>query len=460
MKSFNDYILTKKAMATIKEYGMLDSISSIAVGFSGGYDSVALLHFLNELLKTKKIKLYAIHVNHGIRGNNADRDESFCIDFCKSLNIELYRYHINVPEIAEIEKKGIEETARDCRYNCFKECLLINKIDRIAVAHNSNDNLETVILNLARGSSLTGLSGITPSRDFLIRPFIDCSREDITEYVDGNNLPHTEDETNNDINIKRNFVRHSIYPLMCSLNPNVLEHVSSTSKQAKADDDYLYSLASNYVAERKVDILKALPDPVLRRSIELKYKSLSNGKPLSSNGISSTIDLLKGISSSVSLENSIRAVIKKEELYFENDCRTKEKISYNYTLDNFENYITEDDSYLIVSNSLDEIKNVIKEKQIIYNLFIYKSIDFDKIKSRKLYASSRNYGDTIFYGGLTRKVKKLFSDKKIPESKRKTIPLIHSGEDIIWIPGFPVCDIVKPKDNCENPLYICYLAKN
>ncbi|MEG2004350.1 MAG: tRNA lysidine(34) synthetase TilS, partial [Clostridia bacterium] len=173
---------------TIEKYDMLSPHTSILVGFSGGADSVSLLHVLLSLKQKYQISVSAIHINHEIRGDEADRDELFCFDFCKKNGIKLFISRVNVPEYAAKNKMSLELAARELRYEEFAKILKNQKIDCVATAHTASDNAETVLLNLIRGYSIGGICGIPPKRDNIIRPLINLTRSEVIEYITLNNL--------------------------------------------------------------------------------------------------------------------------------------------------------------------------------------------------------------------------------------------------------------------------------
>ena len=168
-----------KYQTALSSFSMLKGLKSVLVGFSGGADSTLLLTLL---AKESGIRVAAAHLNHGIRGEEALRDENFCIDYCKKLGIDIYVKHSDIPDIAKTHGLTVEEAARNERYKFFNEILNKQGYDCIATAHNADDNAETMIFNLVRGASLSGLCGIPPKRGRFIRPLLFCERREIEEY--------------------------------------------------------------------------------------------------------------------------------------------------------------------------------------------------------------------------------------------------------------------------------------
>ena len=203
-------MLVKKVYDTVVKYNMIEKGDKILVGFSGGADSLFLVLLLIELKKIIDFELYAAHLNHGIRGNEATRDENFVFEFCKTNNVKLFTKHINIPEISRIQKISEETAGRNERYKFFNNICKKNGFNKIAVAHNMNDSVETVIHNMIRGASLKGLSGIKPVNGNVIRPIIEISRDEIENYLFTNNYSFCTDSTNLANIYTRNKIRNVI----------------------------------------------------------------------------------------------------------------------------------------------------------------------------------------------------------------------------------------------------------
>ena len=208
--------------ATIESENMLSQIErGVLIGFSGGADSVLLLCFLAEYKKRSDtdFPILAVHINHGIRGEEALRDENFSRDFSNTLGVDFKSCSVDVPAICKAESIGLEEAARNVRYSVFNDLILSrNDISTIAVAHNSTDNAETVLMNILRGSGLSGVCGIKPVRDNIIRPLIKISKSEILSLLDESDIPYVTDSTNLSTDYSRNYVRNEILPLFQRLS--------------------------------------------------------------------------------------------------------------------------------------------------------------------------------------------------------------------------------------------------
>lgn len=228
-------------LKTIKKYNLIENGDKLVVAVSGGPDSITLLDCLNELKLSNKInfEMVVAHINHGLR-ENAKIDEEYVINYCNKIGVKCFVLHANVKEEAEKQKRGLEETGRIVRYEFFDKVQKETNSNKIAIAHNSNDNVETIIMNVIRGSGLSGLKGIEAISGKYIRPLIETSREDIEYYCDEKNLNPRHDESN-DVNIyTRNKIRNIVIPyIKKELNPNIIETINRLSAISKDDLNFL-----------------------------------------------------------------------------------------------------------------------------------------------------------------------------------------------------------------------------
>lgn len=232
--------MKQKILQTIKKYNLIKSGDSIVVGVSGGPDSICLLHILNELKEELNFKIYVAHINHMIR-KEADEETEYVKNFCKNIGVECFAQKIDVVKIAKEEKIGTEEAGRKIRYNFFEEVLKKTNSNKIATAHNNNDKVETIIMNILRGSGTAGLKGLDPIRENkFIKPLIETSREEIEEYCKENKLNPRIDKSNNENIYTRNKVRNIVIPYVKSeFNPNILKTINRLSEVATEENEYL-----------------------------------------------------------------------------------------------------------------------------------------------------------------------------------------------------------------------------
>lgn len=232
--------MKQKILQTIKKYNLIQSGDSIVVGVSGGPDSICLLHILNELKEELNFKIYVAHINHMIR-KEADEETEYVKSFCKNIGIECFAQKIDVVKIAKEEKIGTEEAGRKIRYNFFEEVLKKTNSNKIATAHNNNDKVETIIMNILRGSGTAGLKGLDPIRENkFIKPLIEISREEIEEYCEKNKLNPRIDKSNSENIYTRNKVRNIVIPYVKNeFNHNILKTINRLSEVATEENEYL-----------------------------------------------------------------------------------------------------------------------------------------------------------------------------------------------------------------------------
>ena len=228
----------------------------ILVGLSGGADSSALLHMLSVYREKCGAKIYAAHVNHGIRGAEADRDEEFCREYAGSLGVEIFVLRADVPALAKERGESVETAARALRYSYFEQIMRENNIPILATAHNANDNLETVIFNIARGSGLSGVCGIPECRrtdhGIVIRPILSMEKREIIEYCRDNAISFVTDSTNIDTDYTRNLIRAEIIPVMQRINSGAVKNAIRMSESLREDMLCLDHMADELI-ERQAD---------------------------------------------------------------------------------------------------------------------------------------------------------------------------------------------------------------
>jgi tRNA(Ile)-lysidine synthase len=253
-------MLKEEVLKTIETYNLIEKNDKIVIGVSGGPDSICLLHVLYGLKEKLGIEIVVAHVNHMLR-DVADLETEYVQSFCKKLGIECYVKKADILEISKTQKKGTEEVGRQVRYDFFDEVAKKTNSNKIATAHNSNDRAETVILNILRGSGLSGLKGIEPIRDNkYIRPLINTDRQDIENYCNDNKLEPKYDKTNNENIYTRNKVRNTVIPyIKKEFNPNIIKTINRLSSLATEENEYLQAITKqefeNLLIEKTENII-------------------------------------------------------------------------------------------------------------------------------------------------------------------------------------------------------------
>ncbi len=444
--------MTSKAVKTVLEHNMLEKGDTVGVGLSGGADSVALLHFLTvnkEHFGVKNIK--AVHVHHGIRGDEADRDLDFSQKLCERLGVELVSFHLDVPKEAQKTGEGIEECARRLRYDCFSRV----GCDKFATAHNLNDNAETFIFNLTRGAGLKGLCGIPYIRENYIRPLLDCTRAEIEEYLQKNNLDFVTDSTNLSDDYTRNKIRHNILPQLLEINPVFYKSFLKCSVSLNEAEDYLSQIANDLIFKAKnqecYDCKELLNchNALKNKAIALILKE-QNVKNISREQILAVANIIEngGIAN---LGGNVTAFAERQKLYF-NQSKTVESFCENTEIvPKIVNLPT--GTYSI--NILDK-----KDLQNLNRKAIDKFIDYDKI-SNVVTFRNRLEGDKYKPAGRdTKTLKKLFNERKIPVSKRSKMLILADGDQIAWTEFFGVAEGYKPNKNTEKFVEIINMGEN
>lgn len=431
----------------------LSEDTPILAAFSGGADSSALLHALVGYSKLSGAKIYAAHVNHGIRGDEADRDEEFCRQFADSLGVELFVLRADVPSIAALSGESIETAARRVRYEYFERIMQERSIPVLATAHNANDNLETLIFNIARGTGLGGLCGIPESRPMgertVIRPMLNMEKADILDYCSQNSISFVTDSTNTDTDYTRNLIRARIIPVMTEINSGAVRNAKRMCRSLREDSLCLESMAGWFVEELSdgysVELEKICSSPasVVNRALIRLYDELSGGMTLEQTHIDALCALARrGVPhSSVSLPGGFEGAIENARLCLRRTEAKPERTDYCVRLEKGENFISQTNSEIFISTSHNS-KNIYKKSTILY-------IDFATIKG-DLVARPRRPQDKIRTCGMTKSLKKLMCDKKIPIELRDRLPVICDDDGIIAVPFVAVRDSSKIRKNAEQ----------
>ena len=431
--------MKEEVLETIKKYNMIEKGDVIITGISGGADSCALLHFLCSIKEHYNLSIYAVHINHGIRGEEADGDQRFVEEFCKSLNVPCKSVYYDIKKKAVEWGLGEEEAGRKARYDEFSK-LAKEKKGKIAVAHNMNDQAETVIMRMCRGSGIKGIGGIAPVRENIIRPLIECPRNSIEKYCIKNNIDYRTDCTNEMDIYTRNKIRLNILPLMREVNENAIENIARTASIIYEEEEYLESLTEyNYekclISKNKgnvvIDInkIKEFHNVMIRRVLRRALRDIKKDiKDISYTHIESINDILmKGTGKKVNLPFGIVCETEYEKLKIYNENHTKSE-GYSYILTPEQKiYIKEIGKYALLS------LNQQKKNFGLFNVCT-KVYDYDKINT-DIYLRTRRAGDYITLKNGKKKVKDIFIDCKIPSKERDVFPVLSTDEKAISLVG-------------------------
>jgi tRNA(Ile)-lysidine synthase len=433
----------EKTRRAIADFGMLDSNESVLVALSGGADSVTLLTILRE----EGHRTAAAHINHMIRGDESDRDEKFCRNLCERLGIPFFSVKIDIPGLAARYRQGTEETAREERYRFLEQTAKENGYDKIAVAHNATDNVETVLFNLSRGSGSAGSTGIPPYRDNIIRPLIYCSKKEIIDFCEKEGLKYVTDSTNRDVIYNRNRLRHLVLPELRKINPNVEEAFLRTCAAEREDNAFIRQIADGYTLGSGRRILSSLHNAVLSRVLL---------KELRSRGLSPEAVHIRTLEELLRSEKTNCSVCVPGGTV----CISRDKISVDKTEKIGETALRDginivSDNFIVVLSDSDEFEKKTGNLKNIYTLSTKATIN-SAIISKGFFLRSRKDGDAIRYGGMTRKVKKLLQSRKDALPDRNKVPVFATRDEIIWIPGFPAADNARGNEKTVA----CFIKKD
>lgn len=427
--------MLEKVRRTIETYNMLKKGDKVVIGFSGGPDSLCLLHILLSLKDEYELSLYAVHINHMIRGEEALRDEEFARSFCENNGIEFYVKREDVNSLAKELKMSSEEAGRKVRYDFFNEVLQSVSGSKIALAHNLNDNGETIIMRLLRGTSLSGMGGISPSRDNIIRPLINSTREEIEGYCEEKHLNPVIDSTNLQEVYTRNKIRLNVIPyIQENFNKNILENLHTNSKIARDEEDFIVSLVkettkgikvgNEYSIKKFNDLHIAMKRRVIRNIIGKSLKSL-NG--IESKHIENILLLLSKGESGKRLDIKKGLVLSINYEFF-NIFKNESNSVQNFQSENILNGVVINNYYIKGS--------IINKGDMEVNDSSVKYFDYEKTGSEVLVRHRLN-GDYIYLKGLRgkKKLKDVFIDMKINREVRESLPIIAVGNEVLTIIG-------------------------
>ena len=429
---------------------------TIAVALSGGKDSVALLYSLLSVKDKLGIIVKAVNIEHGIRGATSKRDSMFVADLCQKLSVPLKTYQLDCVKFSEENRYGIEEGARIARYDCFKSAIGEGFCDKVATAHHLSDSVETLLFNLFRGASLSGMTGIKSERNNgkIIRPFADTPKSEIEKYVADNGLPFVDDETNFESVYSRNYIRNEIMPVVSARFPEAEKSIGRVSKIAESENDFLEELAKKSLTRDGNAYVISIdtPDCIFARSVVLAMKSLGIAKDyvkLHVDAVLSLKNLVNG--SKISLPRNVYAAREYDKIAIYKAVKSDGNFEKPFAL----GYI----DGAIGKLSFGEINE--KEKNV-NELKYGRSLVFDLNKLPKSavirYKRSGDYFKK--FGGGRKKLNDYFTDKKIPLRLRDSIPLVCAGSEVYIICGIEISDLIKVDKGTEKVVQCTYLPSS
>lgn len=456
--------MDKKILDTIKEHNLIEEDDNVIVGVSGGPDSIFLLSILYKLQKSLNFNIVVCHINHGVRGIESDEDEEFVKSKCRSLDVPFHSIRINMDEYAKKNSLTSEEAGRELRYRFFRKTLSDYGKGSIAVAHNKNDQAETLLMRFFRGTGIDGLKGMDYKSYDIIRPILDIDRNEIEEYISYHNIPVKTDKTNKMDIYRRNSIRLNLIPMIeKNYNPSIIDTLFRTSRIMERDSDFIdiytkeiikeiiESINKNKIKINVNDLItehKAIQYRIIRLSIK---KIIGHLKGIEEVHIESIINLVRNNTTGkrIIISNNIEGYITYGSLVLQikNDNKVSSFKSKLYL--NKSNFIPGLDGKIELCLIDENIKNI-KSKDMFIKYF-----DYDKIEN-DLFIRNRELGDKFRPLGMngTKKLKDFFIDEKIPRDERDKTPLICDEKGIIWVVGHRISEGYKIDNKTKRVLRI------
>lgn len=456
--------MLNKVADTIEKYRLLKKGEAVVVAVSGGADSMSLLHLLFSLGQ----RVHAVHIEHGIRGEESLSDAAFVQQYCQEHGIPFTLCSVDVPSHAKKTGQSMEEAARQLRYNALYETAARLNIKKIALAHNSNDQAETLLFRLVRGSGLEGLCAMQPSRlqrttygDFtLLRPLLFISRDEIESYCKENNINYRTDSTNQSLEYTRNYLRHRVMPLLYDLNPNLTQTLARAASLFYEDEECLQTQAKNLYRQimrkengqiiLKAQPLAAAPVALSSRVIRQALADFSTKTDIDRVHIQGVLQLIKNgrTGKSINLPHDIIV-----------------SLSYGFIVISSASYQPVKDAGLILAplkmDTAMDIGDIKIHARLLPGNTDFKRedneeyLDFDALP-KDLVLRHRQEGDIINPLGMTgfKKLKEYFIDKKVPRQDRERAVLLAQGSEVYAIIGYTVSNKAAVTPNTKRVLHI------
>lgn len=457
--------IIEEVKKSILKFNMIQPGDKIIVAVSGGPDSICLLDLLTRFSKEFNISLVIAHYNHGLRIGEDDLETHLVKKIAKSLGLP---FETEKASGLDMHSSSLEDKARNLRYDFFERIRIKYKAHKIALGHNLNDQAETVIMRLLRGSGMSGLSGIPPVRDnTIIRPLIEVKREDILGYLEQRDLEYATDSSNLDKRFLRNKIRLELLPEMIKYQPGFIEILGQLSENLRDEDSFLEMQADEWVGHRlvqdesgdsliNISSFKDIPNAFLKRVIRNIIKKFNkNLYGIESGHIHDVINLIENTRPNISIDlpKGLRAKKEYNKLIFTTKNTFPEFWSY-LIKDEGRLYINEIGRTIIIEGSNNKPENKGHTDDM-------NSVQLDK-DSLSFPLTLRNFkpGDRFIPLGMTghKKVKDFFIDLKIPPVRRKQIPILLKDDKIIWVCGYRIDDRFKVTPDTKSILKITIKA--
>lgn len=441
----------EKVIELIKQQKLFEPGSVVGVGVSGGSDSMALLHLLNNYKDDLDIDVVAINIDHCLREESAF-DSAFVARFCKQNHIRLFKFRVDCQTLAKSKKLSIEAAAREGRYGIFDTLIKKNLVDKIATAHHVSDQAETVLLHILRGSGLQGARGMSLVRDNYVKPFLYTEKYEINAYIYNNHIETVEDESNNDNRFQRNFIRNKVMPLIRQEWRNADKTLASFASLCALDDDYInkFALTDGIVND---DLYVKIPltyfnfnKSVVSRIVFKALKMADFQTDIEKKHIADIIDLYeKENGTKIDLPGGAKAI--KEYEYITITRQEKKSLVDEYKFKTGKTSIPNFGSIYVKKTS---------------NLFLRPNvhlIDASKLPKNAVWRK-RQEGDVITkFGGGTKKLKSFLIEKKVPARIRDSLPVLAVKNEVYVVASVDICEKLKIDQNSKWAYSIEYVME-
>lgn len=440
------FLKKKRIREYIEKYNMLNKGDGVVLGLSGGPDSVCLFFVLLALKEEYELNIQAVHVNHMIRGEDADEDQEYVESLCKEFDVPLKAVRVDIPALAGESGRSLEEEARIARYEAFEQVAdsmeAMGYPTKIAVAHNADDNAETVLFHMARGTGLDGMCGIAPKRGLIIRPLLEVPKQDILDLLNENQVAYCIDGTNAQTDYDRNRIRHNIMPELTQINDRALEHITEMTNRLSEISEYisleakgLLQIAKSGENSLRKRALATAPRVIVSQALkEYLSRFMPYEKDVASVHIESILDLLNEDGErQIQLPYKKTLIISYEDIYVIDGEEPKKKSTFNYREFDY--------------------KTGMKYPTETYT----KWFDCDRIGAN-IVIRTREEGDylCIDSDGNHKSIQDYFVDEKIPRHLRDEVPLVCDGNHVMWVVGYRVSEYYKISKDTTRVLEISY----
>ena len=446
----------QKILENIKNRKLISKGDIVGIACSGGKDSMALLHFMNSIKEKLDFEIVCVNIDHSIREESAS-DSNFVADYCKANKIRCHKFAIDCLYLARTRNIGLEEAARDGRYDMFRALIKKGIVDKIALAHQELDQAETILMHIFRGAGLKGASGMDYSSEggTFIRPMLNVSLKEILEYLNLNNIEWVEDKSNKDNQYSRNYLRNEIIPKILIGWQNAVENIANFGQICKTDDDYINSMIDldAIIYDSKKNMVQ-LPKSYFLFKESIVNRMIRNALTMLNanyNFETKHIEMIKQLSNNK--ENGAKISLPNKVIAY---------VEFDYISLIYKKSIIKKDIWRLTlgKKKLLGVGTLIVKKTTDYSIQsdILK-IDADKLPKGIVWRYKQDGDYMVKFGGGTKKLKKLFAEKKIPLRLRDHYPVLACDNEVLVISGVEISEKIKLDENTLNAISIQLLLE-